>query len=54
MTYHEHDVVRFHKYDDVFIGKIIYLKEVLGEQFYIVATQYRTYTISQDNILEKI
>jgi hypothetical protein len=54
MTYKEHDVIRFRHYEEVFVGKIVYLKEVLGEEFYIVATQYRTYTVSIHQILEKL
>jgi hypothetical protein len=54
MTYKEHDIVRFKYYDEVYVGKIIYLKEVLGEEFYIAATQYRTYTISINQIIEKL
>jgi uncharacterized protein (DUF779 family) len=54
MKYKEHDVVYFTHNKETLVGKIIYLKEVMGEPFYIVATQYTTYNVSQDAIIEKL
>lgn len=54
MTYKENDIVKFRKYNDTFVGKIILVKEVLGDEYYIAATEYRTYTLTSKNIIEKI
>lgn len=54
MTYKETDVIRFRWYENIFVGRIVYVKEVLGIEYYMVATDYRTYTISEDNIIEKL
>lgn len=52
--YKENDRIRFRKYHDILEGKIIYIQEVLYVEYYIVATDYRTYTIEKQDIIEKL
>jgi hypothetical protein len=54
MTYKINDVVRFRKYNDTFLGNIIYISNLLGQTFMMVATEYRIYTIESANIIEKL
>lgn len=54
MTYKMNDVVRFRKYSDIFIGNIVYISELLGETFMMVATEHRIYTIEASNIIDKL